>query len=185
MKRQSNCKWIGVLFLALLLTRAGSADAPPRSATPGLPAAIEPPPGLVVLFRARAEGVQIYRCQQRADNADQFDWVFKAPRADLFDDHGQKLGTHSAGPVWVAADGSKVAAKMEKTVPAPDANAIPWLLLKVNRHEGTGMFGKVKYIQRIDTWAGRAPAEGCCVTNVGKEVSVKYQATYLFYGEMP
>ena len=32
-------------------------------------------------------------------------------------------------------------------------------------------------------WAGQAPAAGCTRADVGKEVRVKYQATYLFYDD--
>jgi hypothetical protein len=32
---------------------------------------------------------------------------------------------------------------------APQADAIPWLLLQATAHEGDGVFSKVEYIQRI------------------------------------
>jgi hypothetical protein len=171
---------IAALF-SLLTGNVGFADMPGRTA---LPTAIEPPQGMVLLFRVRAEGVQIYECKKDAKTG-QLGWMLKAPQADLFDDRGDKFGTHSAGPVWEATDGSKIRAAMSKSSPAPDPKAIPWLLLKVTAHEGKGMFGKVQFIQRVDTWAGRPPATGCCPENVGKETRVKYQATYLFYGEKP
>jgi hypothetical protein len=169
----------GCVVLTLLAAVAFAEAAPPP------PAAIRPPKGLVLLFRARAEGVQIYECKAAAGAADRFEWVLKAPQAELFDDRGDKLGTHGAGPVWEAADGSKVRGKLKAQSPAPDTNAIPWLLIEAAGHEGKGLFSGVRYIQRVDTWAGRAPVAKCGPADAGKQVRVKYQATYLFYGEKP
>ena len=71
-----------------------------------------------------AKGVQIYECRDAK-------WVFVAPEADLFDRYGRKIGTHYAGPVWEAADGSKVLGAVKARADAPQAGAIPWLLLSV------------------------------------------------------
>ncbi len=60
-----------------------------------------------------------------------------------------------------------------------------WLLLKATSHEGAGIFSKVTYIQRVDTWAGRPPATGATKENAGKELRVKYEATYRFFGAAP
>jgi hypothetical protein len=158
------------------------AGKPARPADANPAAALRPPDGLVLLFRARAEGFQIYECKPRLDKPGAFAWVLKAPQADLFDDHGQKLGAHYAGPTWEALDGSKVRAAKKKEQAAPDANAVAWLLLQVTGHEGDGRLSKVKYIQRVDTWAGKAPA-ACDRADEGKEKRVKYQATYLFFGD--
>jgi hypothetical protein len=172
----------GGLLFALLAPPAGTRPEP--GTAPATPAEIQPPPGQVVLFRYRAEGVQIYEGKARADDPDRFEWSLKGPQADLFDEHGQKAGTHSAGPVWEAADGSKVRGKVKAKVDSPDANAVQWLLLEAAGHEGEGRMAKVAYVQRIDTWAGK-PAADCTKADVGKEVRVKYEATYVFFGEKP
>jgi hypothetical protein len=172
------------LFLTAALGFAGApqatAPAPPAEM---LPAVIRPPAGTVLLFRARAEGYQVYQCKARPDNANEFAWTLKGPDAVLFNDRGEKVGTHYAGPFWEAADGSKVRAAVKASHKAPDASAIPWLLLTVTARGGKGQFAAVKYVARVDTWAGQAPAAGCTRADVGKEVRVKYQATYLFYGD--
>ena len=60
------------------------------------------------------------------------------------------------------------------------ADTIPWLLLKANANEGKGVFGKVTYIQRVDTTGGNAPAQP---PKDGKDIKeVKYEAIYVFYG---
>jgi hypothetical protein len=175
-----------IVGLTLLLAGAalGLAGAPPAK-VPELPSAIRPPAGAVLLLRVRAEGYQVYQCKARPDNAAEFAWALKGPDAVLFDDRGEKVGTHYAGPSWEAADGSKVRAAVKASHPAPDASAIPWLLLAATAREGKGRFAAVKYVARVDTWAGQPPAGKLTRADAGKEVRVKYQATYLFYGEKP
>jgi hypothetical protein len=92
---------------------------------------------------------------------------------DLLDDQGQVIGKHYKGPVWEAADGSTAAGVVQQHANAPDAKAVPWLLLKVT------------YIQRVDTEGGLAPADGCDKAHAGAEASADYQATYYFYGPRP
>jgi len=178
----SKVKWVAGLSLFLAGAALALAGAP-QGPAPALPAEIKPPPGAVLLFRARAEGYQVYQCKARADNANEFAWALKGPDAVLFNDRGEKIGTHYAGPSWEGADGSKVRAAVKASRKSPDASAIPWLLLTATAQEGKGRFAGVRYIARVDTWAGQAPAEKCTRADAGKEVRVKYQATYLFYSE--
>jgi hypothetical protein len=180
MKRFGQARGV-VLALCGVMTTAG-AERP----APGMkiPAELQPPEGQVVLLRVKAEGTQIYVGKARADDASRFEWQLKGPNAELFDDRGQKVGKHYAGPTWEAADGSKVRAAVKKMLKSPDAGAIPWLLLEAKDHEGEGRLSKVKYILRVDTRGGRPPAQ-CTRDDAGKETSVKYQATYLFYGDKP
>lgn len=132
-----------------------------------------------------AKGVQIYECRARKDDAARFEWVFKAPEADLFDWEGKKIGKHYAGPTWESNDGSKVLGEHKAHADARDANAIQWLLIEVKKHEGEGVFSKVTNIQRVDTIGGKAPAGGCEATSIGKEIRVPYTATYYFYIAKP
>lgn len=66
------------------------------------------PPNSMLVLRARAKGVQIYECARVPDDARAFDWKLKAPEAELFDDRGEKVAHHFAGPTWQAMDGSSV-----------------------------------------------------------------------------
>ena len=187
MNTGKRCPLAWLLLLPLLATPAGGARPQPRVeiVPPRMPADFHPPQRYKVLFQARAEGVQIYECKAKPGNAGQFEWTFLAPRADLFDDHGDKIGKHYAGPTWEANDGSKVKAVKQAAYDAPVAHAIPWLLLKATDHQGKGMFRNVRYIQRVDTWAGSPPTQPANRAREGKKVEVKYQATYLFYGRAP
>ncbi len=149
---------------------------------PATPAALEPPVGNVLLFELRAEGFQIYECKPKKGAVAEFEWAPKAPDAILYDERGEKAGTHGVGPSWTASDGSKVVAAKTAESPAPGGRAVAWLLLRAKANEGTGVFGKVTYIQRVDTWAGAAPSTGAAKESAGKELRVKYQATYRFFG---
>jgi hypothetical protein len=136
------------------------------------------PKGKQPLFLFRAEGVQIYAAALKNGK---LGWELQAPKADLLDYRtGEKIGTHSAGPIWVANDGSKLAGKKLDEASSPNADAIAWLLVETKNDNG-GRFSKVTHIQRIDTWAGRAPAVGNAKAGDTKEV--RYQATYVFWGD--
>lgn len=94
---------------------------------------------------------------------------------------GKHLGKHFAGPSWEASDGSRVTGKAIANVASPDADAIPWLLVNMVSHEGSGVLSRATSIQRVNTRGGKAPAAGCGASQVGKEVRVPYSADYLFY----
>ncbi|MNC98898.1 hypothetical protein D3C83_169990 [compost metagenome] len=64
---------------------------------------------------------------------------------------------------------------------APDANAIPWLLLGAKSTSGNGVFGATKSIQRVHTVGGITPAETCNQAQAGKVARVAYTAVYYFY----
>ena len=148
---------------------------------PQVPSIIRVPAGQTVLLKALGKGVQIYNCKARADDPSKFEWSFKAPEANLTNEHGEKIAKHYAGPTWEANDGSKVVGEKKAETPAPRPGAVPWLLLKAKTNEGTGTFARVTYIQRVDTEGGVAPAAGCDQAHVNTEARVDYRANYYFY----
>jgi hypothetical protein len=156
-----------------------------KAAPSKIPPDLEPPQDQVLLFSLRAEGVQIYESKPTKNDPMKYEWVLKAPDAILYDDHGEKAGTHFAGPTWQATDGSKVVAAKKASCDAPDGRAVPWLLLQAKSHEAKGDFSKVTFIQRVDTWAGMPPSDAATNERADKEVRVKYEATYRFYGKAP
>jgi hypothetical protein len=163
-------------------TATTSAVVPGGLVAPSTPEALAAPGDQVVLMKASARGAQIYVCKAKADAAATFEWSLKAPEADLTDDQGNKIGKHYAGPTWEAVDGSKVVGQKKAQADAPEAGAIPWLLLEAKSNEGAGTMGHVKTIQRVDTHGGKAPTEGCDVAHANAETRVPYTATYYFYG---
>ena len=159
---------------AMSLFALAACAAPGAVTPPAVPANLRAPSGEVLSLETAATGVQIYEC-----NAGK--WVFKAPEADLFDRAGNKVGTHYAGPTWESNDGSKVVAALTARSDAPNAGAIPWLLLTAKSTAGNGVFGRTRSIQRVSTVGGTTPAEACNEAQAGKVARVNYTAIYYFY----
>jgi Protein of unknown function (DUF3455) len=101
--------------------------------------------------------------------------------ADPIDHRGKPVGKHYAGPHWESIDGSKVVGSVKARADAPQAGAIPWLLLSTTSTGPSGAFSKTTSIQRVATVGGVAPSEGCSAATVGKTVRVGYTADYVFY----
>ena len=154
-----------------------AAEIPP----PQVPQNLKAPGSEAVIVKALGRGKQIYACQATSGGQGRFAWVLKRPQADLFDAQGRKIGRHFEGPTWEAGDGSRVVGEVLERATAPRAGAVPWLLLKAKSHEGTGMFARVTYVQRVDTVGGAAPPDGCDAAHAGKEAAIDYHADYYFY----
>ena len=143
-----------------------------------VPQNLQPPASDQLLLQVHAKGDQVYTC--KAEGA-QFGWTLKEPDAQLFDKDGKPFGKHFAGPSWEATDGSRITGKAAANAPSPDADSIPWLLVKVVSHSGAGVLVPVTSLQRINTKGGKAPASGCDSTHVGQEIRVPYSADYVFF----
>ena len=183
MKLDRKCKQARFLIFPLLMAPVMLAQTPPPralTAPPVVPDNLKVPTGQVVQLEAQARGVQLYECKAVVARPSQFEWIFKAPQAILFDNKGNKIGQHFAGPTWEANDGSLVVG-LVKASAKPNPSAIPWLLLQAKSHKSNGTFSAVTYIQRVDTVAGVAPAQKCDHAHVGTEVRVNYRANYFFY----
>jgi hypothetical protein len=171
------------LLLVLLGLSAGNTHAQtPSSTSTDVPKNLQVPTDQNLLFKASAKGSQIYVCKLKPENLDAFEWTLKAPDAVLFNEQGQPLGKHYAGPTWESNDGSKVIGQVKAKANAPQASTIPWLLLEGRSHQGNGIFSQVNWIQRLHTVGGKAPAQGCDRAHANREVKVNYQADYYFWG---
>src|SRR5258707_5804902 len=145
---------------------------------PLVPENLKVPAGQTLSLVSPATGVQIYECGASRTDPTKFEWVFKAPEADLFDLSGKRIGKHYAGPTWESNDGSKVVGEVKARDDGPSASAIPWLLLSAKSTSGSGAFSRTQAIQRLYTVGGKAPAAGCSKGQRGKEARVPYKATY-------
>jgi hypothetical protein len=168
------------LAVSFAVVACASAPAPAPQPAAAIPENLRVPDGQPRLLRAAARGVQIYTCRAKAAEPAAFEWTLKAPEAELFDGAGANMGRHYAGPTWESADGSKVVGEVVQRSAVP--GTIPWLLLRAKDAEGTGALSGVKYIQRVDTAGGVAPASGCDADHAGAESRVEYSANYDFYG---
>jgi len=148
---------------------------------PSVPTKIQVGDDNKVFLVGHAVGVQIYACNAVADG---FAWGLVAPRANLYDDEGKLLMTHSGGPTWQARDGSKVVGQLVDRVTV-DPTAIQWLKLSA-ASTAAGPDGDrlahTTFIQRIATTGGLAPpAAECNATTAGDRVEIDYTADYYFW----
>ena len=171
--RKTFCRF---MFVSLIAGANISLMCPARAQQ--VPQQIQAPANEQLLLQVHAKGDQVYTCK---GDAAQFAWALKPPDAQLFDKDGKPFGKHFAGPSWEASDGSRVTGKAVANVPSPDADSIPWLLVNIVNHEGSGVLSRATTIQRINTKGGKAPASGCDAAHAGQEVRVAYSADYLFY----
>jgi len=171
---------IGIASFSALILFSGWASA--RAVTPpDAPQELRAPADQVLALEARATGVQIYECSASQNQPARFEWVFKAPEAELFDTTGREIGKHYAGPTWESTDGSLVVGEVKARDAGPDPGAIPWLLLSAKSNSGTGVFSQIKSIQRLQTVGGKAPSTPCSQDNARQVARVPYKAGYYFY----
>src|SRR6266567_8336780 len=137
---------------------------------------------VVLLFQALGKGLQVYDCKPSPNDPAKGAWTFKEPKATLYDDAGNIVGTHfkgPTGPTWQANDGSTVVGFIVQNV-CTDPSAIPSLKLSATSHDGSGLLSTVLFIQRVDTVGGKAPDS--CDLSQDTELPVKYTALYRLYG---
>lgn len=142
-------------------------------------ASIDPPQGRPFLTTT-ASGVQIYSCEY--DVGHRLEWVFKSPRATLYNTSGQPVVDHAAGPSWQAGDGSRITGKVLAQIPGDAPGSIPQLLLEAHRASGgpgNGLLSDIRYVQRINTSGGVKPTAACSVEHAMG--SSPYIANYIFY----
>jgi hypothetical protein len=168
-------------FLAIPLAIAVSACAqvPNFAARVQVPDKIRGAANESLAMIVAAKGVQIYECRAGKETGTA-DWVFVAPEADLFDTSGRKVGKHYAGPRWESFDGSTIAGTLKERVDAPQADAVPWLLLTAKSVGPEGSFSKVTSVQRVATVGGTAPKTGCSSASLGQVARMPYTADYYF-----
>lgn len=168
---------------AVLAAAAGSAAltaCAARPADPDVPAVLQPGAGARAAFTLVGQGVQIYECRAGTDGRAPA-WAFVAPEARLLDAQGRPAGEHGAGPFWQARDGSRIVGKVQARADAPNADAVPWLLLSTRADAPGGEFGAVTQVQRVHTVGGVAPTDGCDAGSVGRRRPVRYRADYRFF----
>jgi hypothetical protein len=166
-----RCQIVAIApFAAALLAACSSTPKPPD-----VPTSLIPPSGQALFLETLANGVQ------KQGQAGVYEWVFRAPEATLTDWSGRAIGKHYAGPMWEAADGSRVLGEVAARDPGPDPTAIPWLLLVAKSTFGGGRLTPTTSIQRVATAGGVTPTEPCSADNANQFRRVPYTATYYFY----
>jgi Protein of unknown function (DUF3455) len=166
---------------AIAVLGAGGCSALGGASPPEVPSLIRAPADQEVFLEALASGAQVYECVPNSGQAGGYEWIFRAPEAQLTDRSSRDLGKHYAGPTWEAPDGSRVLGEVKERVPGPDPSAIPWLLLAAKATFGKGVLTQTRSIQRVATKGGTKPTEACSASNANQFARVPYTATYYFY----
>lgn len=166
-----------LIATACLAATAAVAQSDPAAA----PESVRAPAGHRVAWDTLGIGEITYECREKKDAMGQFEWVFVAPAATLYDMQKKSVGRYYGGPTWESNDGSKVTGKQVSVAPSPNAGSIPLQLVKAEPAMGSGALSGVSYIQRLDTKAGVAPASACDAQAKGKQEKVWYEARYVFY----
>ncbi|AGY57522.1 DUF3455 domain-containing protein [Gloeobacter kilaueensis] len=162
------------LLLAGPIVVVGSLVAPAD-----IPAELQAPPPAELVRQVSARGEQLYECRAISGGAPA--WTLVGPRAELFDEQGRPIGSHSVGPEWKADDGSAIRADPKALAKVEQPDAIAWLLLKVIKSSGNGWLTAVSYVQRLRTTGGVADARGCDAAHLTSAQAVPYTAIYAFY----
>jgi len=182
--RKSTALTILIAIVIVLAVHLAVSQTPPQIAPPtDVPPALAVPTGLELVLSARGSGSQIYTCKPAADG--RFGWTLQAPEAELIATDGKLIGHHFAGPTWKLNDGSELTGKAAAHVDSPEADSIPWLLVNVVSHAGTGQLETVTTIQRLHTHGGKPPAAGCDNSHKDAETKTTYTADYYFYAPKP
>ena len=169
------------------VAEAGHYPDPPQ-----VPTELEAPEGSRLFLTLHAVGTQNYVCLAAGQP-----WTFVGPQATIFDEDREQKATHYLSPnpdeggtaraTWQhSRDTSAVWARAiaSSTDPAfVKPGAVAWLLLEVVGREpgptrGRRLF-RAKYIQRVNTEGGSAPAGACATT--GARLFVPYTTDYVFY----
>ena len=130
-----------------------------------------------VVATQRGVGSQVYTCG--ADG--KFPTTPREPVATLQNPRGGTVGIHGKGPFWASFDGSRVDRTVGETVGLTSGGAgnVDWLRVPVTPvPDAPGVFGKVQFVQRVDTKGGVAPATSCTPKST---VSVPYSTNYVFW----
>jgi len=185
MNRDSHIEWAGRCFgsaftsvksgTALLLCAATAltAQAGADNRAPEVPDQIVVHDNNKVHFHGFGVGFQVYTWNGSI-------WGSAVPEATLFDDEGNIVAIHFAGPTWQSNSGSTVAGKLPPSgAVIVSTNAIPWLRLEALNPEGPGILAETTFIQRVNTTGGKAPSTPGAV--VGQVARIPYTADYFFY----
>ncbi|CAB3749407.1 DUF3455 domain-containing protein [Paraburkholderia humisilvae] len=166
------------LVSVLSLLTAACAAAGSVSAQSAVPTAASLTPVNAQPFASTtATGVQIYSCEY--DSSHHLSWLFRNPQATLYDSLGRPVFHHDAGPSWQADDGSRIVGHPVAQMASASTGSIPQLLLETTSAEKPGQLSSVRYVQRLNTVGGNAPATMCTAEH--QIAYSPYFANYVFW----
>jgi len=206
-KRRAPMACAAALAMAFAASATQAAPAEPIK-PPRVPHNLRVPPGFEVFLVGHAVGTQNYVCLP-SDTG--FKFTLFTPQATLFGDAREELITHFFSPnpsetppppgqfavgtvraTWQDAHDSSIfwgSVNPDETSTDPrfvQPGAIAWLLAREAGTQagpaGGAFLTQTRFVQRINTAGGVAPAAGCASSSdVGNTAFVPYTADYVFY----
>ena len=164
--------WLPAFLGLALLAVSTSVSRANDNRAPEVPDEISVGDTNKVHFHGFGIGFQVYTW-------DGTSWGRPVPDATLFDNDGNIVATHFAGPRWKSNSGSIVLGAVVQPTVTMNTNAIPWVRLKALSTEGPGVFADTTFIQRVNTVGGLPPAE--IGAFIGQVVKSPYTADYFFF----
>ena len=161
-----------IALLALGAAAALSAHAQTDNRAPEVPFQLSVGTTNKVHFHGFGVGFQVYTWNGAS-------WGSAVPDATLFDEDGNIVAAHFAGPTWMSNSGSRVQGALPPTAVIVDTNSIPWLRLAALNPEGPGVFAETTFIQRVNTSGGKAPSTPGVF--IGQVARIPYTADYFFF----
>ena len=185
------CAGLFTVFTAVSSHAGDHDDLTP----PQVPPDIQVPAEARLFLIGHAVGSQNYICLPSGAG---FAFSLFTPEATLFGDDGQQVTTHFFSPNPNPDDGGAVRATWEHSRDTSTVwgavtgqatvrqDSINWLRVEikgaVTGPTGGNKLTRAKFVHRINTVGGLAPAYGCAgPADVGTKVFVPYTADYLFY----
>lgn len=133
------------------------------------------PEGATEVLRLHGQGAIIFRCEEQPAG---LRWAFRQPEAELRDAQGKVAVRHDAAKAFLHVDGSSLIVDIIDHVPAPEDNALPWLLMNAHAF-GKGALATVTQVQRIDT-VGGMPPPACESAKLNQLLRVPFSADFVF-----
>jgi hypothetical protein len=167
----------------VLMAACSSAKPLPRTYDQSrLPVNIQVPAGHEVVLETRTAGLLNYECRANVPTAGTLGWALVSPQAELLDRAGKTVANYSGPPpTWVHIDGSSVVGSQLEIAPVIGGTNLPLQLSKGTSGPTLGVLSNVSYIQRINTKGGEDFSRACIQADIGKKMTLPYQADYIFW----
>ena len=171
---------------AVMMAACSSVKPPAKEySQDNLVEAIRVPAGNEVVLETTGVGVLNYECRANVAATGTIGWSLASPKADLIDRTGKTVGSYGGPPAtWTHMDGSTVVGTQVVLSPVMGSNNIALQLSKGTPGMGAGVLQNVSYIQRINTKGGQDISMPCTQTEIGKKITLPYQADYIFWKAM-
>jgi Protein of unknown function (DUF3455) len=177
-RRSLPAKFFATVLAAALSACATPPPVPPENET--LPESLRVPPSAILEQALTTTGDSIYRCMRALGG---LQWRYQGSVATLVDSSGRHVGTVTPGGYFIGYDGSYVITRVDAQA-LVTTDGMPWVRLSARFNaqghaDGTSLFARTKYVQRVTTTGGLPTNLDCTIEGVYHYAP--YSATYMLY----